>query len=171
MCSIRKEDVLNNASGAKFGINAIGAIWWTTLQPMLGTLHVGQIWNQFWWHHLVVKFWTNTSGTTYNWPNLEPKKVAFSWRDNSSYRLYTLGPLCFWQCLSYVKGSWLTCMEPEWQQLDMFHCSWIMGLPSTQKPEQELKTDILSLVAFIQTQKTLVNFISIYLINAEEVNK
>ena len=38
---------------------------------------VGQIWNQFWWHHLVVKFWTNTSGTTYNWPNLEPMQVAF----------------------------------------------------------------------------------------------
>ena len=37
---------------------------------------VGQIWNQFWWHHLVVKFWTNTSGTTYNWPNLEPMQVA-----------------------------------------------------------------------------------------------
>ena len=32
---------------------------------------------KFWWHHLVVKFWTNTSGTTYNWPNLEPKQVAF----------------------------------------------------------------------------------------------
>ena len=30
---------------------------------------VGQIWNQFWWS-------TNTSGTTYNWPNLEPMQVA-----------------------------------------------------------------------------------------------
>ena len=37
----------------------------------------GQICNQFWWHHLVVKFWTNTGGTTYNWPNLEPMQVAF----------------------------------------------------------------------------------------------
>ena len=44
---------------------------------MLIALHVGQIWNQFWWHHLVVKFWTNTSGTTYNWPNLEPMQVEF----------------------------------------------------------------------------------------------
>ena len=31
----------------------------------------------------------------------------FSWRDNLSYRLYTLGPLCLWQCfciclLTYV---------------------------------------------------------------------
>ena len=24
----------------------------------------------------MVKFWTNTSGTTYNWPNLEPMQVA-----------------------------------------------------------------------------------------------
>ena len=38
---------------------------------------VGQIWNRFWWHLLVVKFWTNTSGTTYNWPNLKPMQVAF----------------------------------------------------------------------------------------------
>ena len=44
---------------------------------MLIALHVGQIWNQFWWLHLVVKFWTNTSGTTYNWPNLEPMQVEF----------------------------------------------------------------------------------------------
>ena len=36
-----------------------------------------QIWNQFWWLHLVVKVWTNTSGTTYNWPNLEPMQVEF----------------------------------------------------------------------------------------------
>ena len=42
---------------------------------MLIALHVGQIWNQFWWHHLVVKFSTNTSGTTYNWANLEPMHV------------------------------------------------------------------------------------------------
>ena len=39
--------------------------------------HVGQIWNQFWCFHLVVKFWTNTSGTTHNWPNLEPMQVEF----------------------------------------------------------------------------------------------
>ena len=43
MCSIRKEDVLNNGSG-----------------------------------------------------------ILFSWRDNSSYRLYTLGPLCLWQCLIFL---------------------------------------------------------------------
>ena len=25
--------------------------------------------------------------------------ILFSWRDNSSFRPYTLGPLCLWQCL------------------------------------------------------------------------
>ena len=47
------------------------------MEPMPIALNVGQIWNQCWWRHLVVKFWTNTSGTTYNWPNLEPMKVEF----------------------------------------------------------------------------------------------
>ena len=61
----------------KFVTNASSGTWWPKLEPMLIALHVGQIWNQFWWHHLVVKFWTNTSGTTYNWPNLEPMQVAF----------------------------------------------------------------------------------------------
>ena len=61
----------------KFVTNASSATWWPKLEPMLSTLHVGQIRNHVWWHHLVVKFWTNTSGTTYNWPNLEPKQVAF----------------------------------------------------------------------------------------------
>ena len=41
------------------------------LEPMQIALHVGQIWN------LLVKFGTNTSGTTYNWPNLELMQVAF----------------------------------------------------------------------------------------------
>ena len=60
----------------KFVTNA-QCTWWPKLKPMLIALHVGPIWNQFWWHHLLVKFWTNTSGTNYNWPNLEPIKVAF----------------------------------------------------------------------------------------------
>ena len=38
----------------------------------------------------MAKFRTNASG------------ILFSWRDNSSYRLYTLGPLCLWQCLLTV---------------------------------------------------------------------
>ena len=73
--------------------NASSTTWWPKLEPMLIALHVGQIWNQFWWHHLVVQFWTNASG------------ILFSWRDNSSYRLYTLGPLCLCQCL---KGGLFT---------------------------------------------------------------
>ena len=39
---------------------------------------------------MVAKFGTNASGAT------------ISWRDNSSYRLYTLGPLCLWQCFFNV---------------------------------------------------------------------
>ena len=61
----------------KFVTNASSAIWWPKMEPILIALHVGQIWNQFWWHHLVVKFWTNTGETTYNWTNLETMQVAF----------------------------------------------------------------------------------------------
>ena len=61
----------------KFVTNASSAIWWPKLGPILIALHVGQNWNQVWWHHLVVKSWTNTSGSTYNWPNLELIQVAF----------------------------------------------------------------------------------------------
>ena len=38
---------------------------------------------------MLAKFVTNASG------------ILFSWRDNSSFRPYTLGPLCLWQCLQY----------------------------------------------------------------------
>ena len=39
---------------------------------------------------MLAKFGTNASG------------ILFSWRDTSSYRLYTLGPLCLWQCLCNI---------------------------------------------------------------------
>ena len=85
---------------AKIGTNASSATWWPKLEPMLIASHVGQIWNQFWWHHLVVKFWTNTSGTTQLAKfGISASGILFSWRDNSRFRLYTLGPLCLWQCL------------------------------------------------------------------------
>ena len=45
---------------AKIGTNANCITCWPNLEPML-----------------VVKFWTNSSGTTYNWPNLEPMQVVF----------------------------------------------------------------------------------------------
>ena len=38
----------------------------------------------------MAKFGTNASG------------ILFSWRDNSSYRLYILGPLCLWQCFTFI---------------------------------------------------------------------
>ena len=58
---------------AKFATHASGAIWWPN--------------SQLWWH-LVAKFGTNASGILF-----------ISWRDNSSERGNTLGPLCLWQCL------------------------------------------------------------------------
>ena len=49
---------------------------------------------------MLAKFGTNAGGATW-WSNVELIQVEplFGWRDNSSYRLYTLGPLCLWQCL------------------------------------------------------------------------
>ena len=38
---------------------------------------------------MLVKILSNASG------------ILFCWRDNSSFRCYTLGPLCLWQCLWY----------------------------------------------------------------------
>ena len=49
---------------AKFGTNSNCITCWPNLEPILVAI-------------LVVKFWTNTSGTTYNWPNLEPMQVIF----------------------------------------------------------------------------------------------
>ena len=37
---------------------------------------------------MLAKFLTNASD------------ILFSWRDKSSFRCYTLGPLCLWQCLN-----------------------------------------------------------------------
>ena len=42
---------------------------------MLIALHVGQIWNQFWWHHLTI-LTIQVEPCTYNWP-LEPMQVVF----------------------------------------------------------------------------------------------
>ena len=47
----------------KFGTNASCATCWPNLEQILVVSPGG-------------KFWTNTSGTTYNWPNLEPMQVA-----------------------------------------------------------------------------------------------
>ena len=42
---------------------------------------------------MLAKFVTNASG------------IIFSWRDDSSFRCYTLGPLCLWQCLLLLFSS------------------------------------------------------------------
>ena len=54
--------------------------------------HGGQNWNQCWLHYMLAKFLTNASGT------------LFFWRANSSFRCYTLRPLCLWQCFR-LKGK------------------------------------------------------------------
>ena len=59
---------------AKFATHASGAIWWPILQLMQVAPFVGQI----------------CIG------------ILFSWRDNSSFRCFTLGPLCLWQCLKMI---------------------------------------------------------------------
>ena len=83
-------------------------------------MNVGQSknWNQCKWRHLVAKFITNASDANC-WPNFQPMQVAppgakigtntseatfklISVRKNdSSYRVNTLGPLCLWQCLVF----------------------------------------------------------------------
>ena len=52
---------------------------------------------------MFAKFETNSGGITW-WSKFELIQVLkwiqiqYSWKDNSSYKLYTLGPLCLWQC-------------------------------------------------------------------------
>ena len=74
---------------AKIGTNANCITGWPNLEPILVPTPGGQILNYCKWNHIQLpKFGTNVSS------------ILFSWRDNSSYRLYTLGPLCLWQCFS-----------------------------------------------------------------------
>ena len=62
---------------------------WPNLEP------IGQILNLYKWNHIqLAKFGTNAMAFHFN-----------SWRDNSSYRLYTLGPLCLWQCFKSKPGT------------------------------------------------------------------
>ena len=76
---------------AKIGTNANCIICWPNLEPILVASPDGQILNKYKWNHLqLAKFGTNASD------------ILCSWRDNSSYRLYILGPLCLWQCLGYI---------------------------------------------------------------------
>ena len=53
---------------------------------------------------MLAKFGTNSGGITW-WSKFELIQVLkwiqiqYGWKYNSSYKLYTLGPLCLWQCL------------------------------------------------------------------------
>ena len=64
---------------AKFVTKVIGAMWWPNLEVM-------QVAPSALLHYMLAKFLTNACG------------ILFSWRDNSSFRCYTLGLLCLWQC-------------------------------------------------------------------------
>ena len=49
----------------------------------------------------MVKFATNASGAI--WLTIA-SGILFGWRDNSSLRFDTLGPLCLWQCFLFVQS-------------------------------------------------------------------
>ena len=67
----------------------------------------------FWWHSVSVSRWTNIKHCQrHNGPRVLSLKhelslklkwiqIQFSQKDDSSYRLNTLGPLCLWQCFNF----------------------------------------------------------------------
>ena len=90
----------------------------TYLEPMLVAPPVSQILNLNKWNHIqLAKFGTNASGILFSGEITQDKEsgywvfnlnflwdwicILFSCRDISIFRLYTLGPLCLWQCFSY----------------------------------------------------------------------
>ena len=56
------------------------------------------------WRHLVANFATNASGTIWL---TNASGILICWRDNSSFRCYTLGPLCL--CQNLFKQIWSLC--------------------------------------------------------------
>ena len=83
---------------AKIGTNANCITCWSNLEPMLLAQIGSQILNYYKWNHIeLAKSGTNVSG------------ILFSWRDNSSSRVNTLGPLCLWQCfyLKLILQEWM----------------------------------------------------------------
>ena len=102
---------------------------------------------------MLAKFATNSGGITW-WSNFELIQVLkwiqiqYSWKDNSSYKLYTLGPLCLWQCFLYPWLQSLTvlldydprslicfqeCFHPVWDE-----CKSQPHPPSSSSPLQLL---------------------------------
>ena len=90
---------------AKSVTNAGGATWWCKKQQYIQATQVapqgGQIYNQCTWCHLMAKIGTNTSyiwnqcKTCTLWSHLQ---IDFCQKNDLSYRVNTLGPLCLWQC-------------------------------------------------------------------------
>ena len=72
---------------------------------------------------MLAKFGTNSGGITW-WSKFELIQVLkwiqiqYSWKDNSSYKLYTLGPLCLWQCFC----SWSLKVSQVCHQMHLWHC-------------------------------------------------
>ena len=82
---------------AKIGTNANCITGWPNLEPILVAI-------------LVVKFWTNTSGTTYNWPNLGPMHVAFYLAGEITQETQYPGsvvPLAMF-CIYFASEYWIT---------------------------------------------------------------
>ena len=65
---------------------------------------------------MLAKFWTNASG------------LLFSWRDNSSFRCYTLGPLCLWQCFKECLTAFV--LEKMFTLQLGKYWGWLVGLRS-----------------------------------------
>ena len=60
---------------------------------------------------MLAKFLTNASG------------ILFCWRDNSSFRCYTLGLLCLWQCFIFSISQ--NCQKPgKYQSVHTFARRW-----------------------------------------------
>ena len=86
----------------KFGTNSVDITWWSNFE-LIRVNHIQ-----------LAKFGTKESG------------ILFSWRDNSSYRLYTLGPLCLWQCFFKISGFMVVNTHAVFSQektLTFFLCS------------------------------------------------
>ena len=88
---------------AKFDPNSGGITWRSKFELI-------QV-ERFHWNHIQsAKYGTNASG------------ILFSWRDNPSYRLYTLGPLCLWQCFLTKIALLLNSTRHHWCQIH--HSAW-----------------------------------------------
>ena len=81
---------------------------------------------------MLAKFVTNASG------------ILFSWRDNSSFRPYTLGPLCLWQCLLSLTSDMYEIKLP----------SALLSLLAGRDAEEKKNVKIYILLVYLQNHCT-----------------